>query len=93
MIKGLWSGITNCEACIYDRNCGHCIRRQPQSLLDDQSSLTSPPESVDSGHCNKMLEDFLSEYDIVSAPDPTSSVSIVQVPEITLTIMISANTV
>ena len=88
MVKGLWSGLTNCEVCIYDYNCGTtclCLKksRGADGVLDDQTPLPSPLEATeDSGHVNKMCENVLSEYEIVTVPDPTSSVSIVQVPQI-----------
>ena len=49
-----------------------------ENLLNDHSSLPTAEETDDSGHFNKMFDNVLSEYDIVSTPDPTSSVSVIQ---------------
>lgn len=82
MIKGLWSGLTNCERCIYDRACGFsCCNKKPEACLDDQSD-TEALDTTSEGYTNlHMFDNILPDYDIVSSPDPTSSVSIVQVPK------------
>jgi hypothetical protein len=76
MMKGFWNGIRNCEVCIYDRSCGMsacCCKRKPTEL----ATLISNNQSGDAS-----TEDILSEYDVVLSPDPTSSVSIMEVPEL-----------
>lgn len=87
MMKGLWSGIANCEACIYDRSCGTCscynacVFRSRQA--DHESAiLISRTSAETAAGLSSALVDTPSEYDIVSSPDPTSSVSIVQVPDL-----------
>lgn len=50
-----------------------------EELLYNDTSTNG--HAVVSGFANAMI-DTLSEYDIVSSPDPTSSVSILQDPEL-----------
>ena len=80
MLKGIWSGLTNCEICIYDRNCGvACCKRQEDNsdtlITDDKEILST------ANRCNH-FDSFLTDKDIIQSPDPTSSVHILQVPEI-----------
>ena len=93
MMKGLWSGLVNCEICIYDKSCGtSCVHRKQRSnsnvSLNNQlgnSSITAPRTSsshaAKSGLSSAML-DTLSDYDIVESPDPTGSVRIIHIPEV-----------
>ena len=90
MVRGCWSGIRNCEVCIYDYSCGtkqclrSCKKRRTQSSTYLSDDSHSPSDMSDlaaiSGLSNAMF-DNLSEYDIVESPDPTSPVSVVHYPE------------
>lgn len=86
MMKGIWSGITNCEVCIYDYSCGvsWCRRKRnnPGNFLSDQSTCAEEIPDPTNTEQSKALLDTLSEYDIVSSPDPTASVLIVQIPQV-----------
>ncbi len=81
MLKGIWNGLTNCEVCIYDLYCGIacCCKRQ-----DDHSESQMTADDTPQNTTNKYshFESFLTDRDIIQAPDPTSSVSIIQVPEV-----------
>ena len=87
MMKGLWSGITNCEICIYDYSCGVSLCRKRRNsrgnFLSDQSPCTEEITDPASTAQSEALVDTLSDYDnIVSSPDPTGSVSVVEIPQV-----------
>ena len=84
MVKGIWRGLTNCEICIYDRNCGVtcCRRHRPDSCSESQTSVgNTSQEILNAASKYHHFESFLTDKDIICGPDPTLSVSIVQVPE------------
>ena len=92
MLAGIWSALTNCEICIYDKSwCGcfssHCCSRKPRHTDNLYNHSPLPPASQElKNHANNsgcsvdLTNSVLSEYDVIPSPDPTSSVSIFRVP-------------
>lgn len=86
MIKGFWSGLSNCEICIYDRycflKCACCYHKtkSTQSDVTSEESLHSQEleETADAHGFSSSLEG----YDVIQSPDPTAPVSIVHVPKL-----------
>ena len=82
MLKGLWNGLISCEHCIYDRTFMCCKTKHSDHVhpLDDKTQLSDPNafrEMLDPASSEYSV---MSEYDIIQSPDPTTSVSITQIP-------------
>jgi len=93
MLAGMRSALTNCEIWIYDKSwCGcfnfPCCSRKPKYPEHLSNNTSIPPASQElenqasSPRFSIDLSDtVLFEQDVIPSPDPTSSVSIFQVPK------------